>query len=257
MTATETDSKRWLALYVLCGGMLMIVLDATIVNVALPTIQTRPRVLAVEPRLGGQRIPDRLRRPAVALRAARRPDRPAPRLPGGPGDLHARLAGVRDRADPGVAGGRPLRPGRRRRGRLGRDLGDDRDHVPRAPGAGQGNRRLRLRRLRRGLDRADRRRRDHPGDQLALDLRHQPAGRDRGRARCDQAGRGPRRHRPLRGRRHPGRGADHDRRDARRLHPARGREQGLRVGTDAGRRRDRDRAPGRPSSCVRRGSRTR
>ena len=39
MTARETESKRWLALYVLCGGMLMIVLDATIVNVALPTIQ--------------------------------------------------------------------------------------------------------------------------------------------------------------------------------------------------------------------------
>ncbi len=35
----RTDNKRWLALYVLCGGMLMIVLDATIVNVALPTIQ--------------------------------------------------------------------------------------------------------------------------------------------------------------------------------------------------------------------------
>ncbi|MGW4768887.1 MFS transporter [Nocardia sp. NPDC004278] len=34
------DSKRWLALYVLCGGMLMIVLDATIVNVALADIQT-------------------------------------------------------------------------------------------------------------------------------------------------------------------------------------------------------------------------
>jgi EmrB/QacA subfamily drug resistance transporter len=35
-----TDMKnRWLALYVLCGGMLMIVLDATIVNVALPSIQ--------------------------------------------------------------------------------------------------------------------------------------------------------------------------------------------------------------------------
>jgi EmrB/QacA subfamily drug resistance transporter len=31
--------NRWLALYVLCGGMLMIVLDATIVNVALPSIQ--------------------------------------------------------------------------------------------------------------------------------------------------------------------------------------------------------------------------
>jgi EmrB/QacA subfamily drug resistance transporter len=36
----ETDDRRRsLALYVLCAGMLMIVLDATIVNVALPTIQ--------------------------------------------------------------------------------------------------------------------------------------------------------------------------------------------------------------------------
>ena len=33
------DSRRWKALYVLCGGLLMIVLDATIVNVALPSIQ--------------------------------------------------------------------------------------------------------------------------------------------------------------------------------------------------------------------------
>jgi EmrB/QacA subfamily drug resistance transporter len=40
--AAETpaeDRQRWLALYVLCVGMLMIVLDATIVNVALPSIQ--------------------------------------------------------------------------------------------------------------------------------------------------------------------------------------------------------------------------
>lgn len=33
------DRSRWLALYVLCAGVLMIVLDATVVNVALPTIQ--------------------------------------------------------------------------------------------------------------------------------------------------------------------------------------------------------------------------
>jgi EmrB/QacA subfamily drug resistance transporter len=40
MNATENDDRtRWLALYVLCAGMLMIVLDATIVNVALPSIQ--------------------------------------------------------------------------------------------------------------------------------------------------------------------------------------------------------------------------
>src|SRR5687768_16453048 len=38
MTA-ETDRSRWMALVVLCVGMLMIVLDITVVNVALPSIQ--------------------------------------------------------------------------------------------------------------------------------------------------------------------------------------------------------------------------
>ena len=40
MTAEQIhDRKRWIALYVLCAGVLMIVIDATIVNVALPSIQ--------------------------------------------------------------------------------------------------------------------------------------------------------------------------------------------------------------------------
>jgi EmrB/QacA subfamily drug resistance transporter len=39
MTSQTNDRRRWMALYVLCVGMLMIVLDATIVNVALPSIQ--------------------------------------------------------------------------------------------------------------------------------------------------------------------------------------------------------------------------
>jgi EmrB/QacA subfamily drug resistance transporter len=34
-----TDRTRWIALYVLCAGVLMIVLDVTVVNVALPSIQ--------------------------------------------------------------------------------------------------------------------------------------------------------------------------------------------------------------------------
>lgn len=39
MNQAAHDRNRWAALYVLCGGMLMIVLDATIVNVALPSIR--------------------------------------------------------------------------------------------------------------------------------------------------------------------------------------------------------------------------
>jgi len=38
-TTTASDRSRWVALVVLCIGMLMIVLDVTVVNVALPTIQ--------------------------------------------------------------------------------------------------------------------------------------------------------------------------------------------------------------------------
>src|SRR5437764_10803690 len=39
MTITTGSRSRWLALMVLCAGMLMIVLDQTVVNVALPSMQ--------------------------------------------------------------------------------------------------------------------------------------------------------------------------------------------------------------------------
>ena len=42
MTHNIDDRKRWLALIVLCLGVLMIVLDTTIVNVALPSIRDGP-----------------------------------------------------------------------------------------------------------------------------------------------------------------------------------------------------------------------
>src|ERR1700748_2353697 len=41
--APPSDRSRWIALVVLCVGMLMIVLDQTIVNVPLPSIQRRLR----------------------------------------------------------------------------------------------------------------------------------------------------------------------------------------------------------------------
>src|ERR1700720_4207502 len=37
--STASDRRRWIALVVVCFGQLMIVLDTTIVNVALPSIQ--------------------------------------------------------------------------------------------------------------------------------------------------------------------------------------------------------------------------
>jgi len=40
MPVTMDSRRRWIALYVLCLGSLMIVLDTTIVNVALPSIRT-------------------------------------------------------------------------------------------------------------------------------------------------------------------------------------------------------------------------
>src|SRR3954462_13931687 len=39
MAPMNADRSRWIALYVLCTAMLMIVLDVTVVNVALPSIQ--------------------------------------------------------------------------------------------------------------------------------------------------------------------------------------------------------------------------
>jgi EmrB/QacA subfamily drug resistance transporter len=40
LQSAASERTRWIALYVLCIGMLMIILDATIVNVALPSIQS-------------------------------------------------------------------------------------------------------------------------------------------------------------------------------------------------------------------------
>src|SRR6476661_8246874 len=39
LVGPSNDRRRWLALVVVCFGQLMIVLDSTIVNVALPSIQ--------------------------------------------------------------------------------------------------------------------------------------------------------------------------------------------------------------------------
>ena len=169
----SSDRRRWIALYVLCAGMLMIVLDITVVNVALPSIQDDLGfsqsslawvVNAYLIAFGGLlllsgRFGDILGRKSVFMAGL------------GVFTLASLLCGLAQSQEMLVGG--PLRPGRRRRDDLRGDPRHDRHDVPRAAGAGEGDRRLRLRRLRRRLGRAARRRRADPVDQLALDLLRQ------------------------------------------------------------------------------------
>jgi len=89
-----TDRMRWAALIVLCLGDLMIVLDTTIVNVALPSIRGGPRLLADLARVGRERVPAHLRR-LSSCSAGRLGDlfRPPADVPGRDRPLHACLGG--------------------------------------------------------------------------------------------------------------------------------------------------------------------
>ena len=199
-TAPATDRNRWIALVVLCAGFLMIILDQTIVNVALPSIQTDLHfsqsalawvINAYLIAFGG---------PAAAGRPAGRPDRAPADLPGRPDRVHLRVASLRSRRQPGAADRRAVHPGRGRGDDLRRDPGHDRDDVPEAIRAGQGDRGLQLRGRRRRRDRSARRRRSDAGDQLALDLLRESPDRDRHRRPRHAAAPERRRHRPGAGR---------------------------------------------------------
>ena len=102
-----------------------------------PIDPERPRLLSVEPRLGGQRLPDRLRWPAPAGRATGRPRRPQEGLPRRARPVHPGVHALRPRKRPGDAGRRQVRAGRGWGFDLGRDPRHDRDDVPRAQGAGR------------------------------------------------------------------------------------------------------------------------
>ena len=73
--ARKRERRRWIALAVLCLGQLMMVLDATIVNVALPSIQRDLHFTQGNLTWVIERLPDHLRRAAAAGRADGRPGR--------------------------------------------------------------------------------------------------------------------------------------------------------------------------------------
>ena len=59
------------ALVLISVAQLMVVLDGTIVNIALPYIQADLDISQRQPALGGHRLRARLRQPAAARRPAR------------------------------------------------------------------------------------------------------------------------------------------------------------------------------------------
>lgn len=96
MIPRREDSRRWLALGAVCVGTLMIALDATVVNVALPIIQGDLHVSATSlawvvnaylVSFGGLLL--------LAGRPAGRLARPPRLLPDRPGRLHGSFADVR------------------------------------------------------------------------------------------------------------------------------------------------------------------
>ena len=221
------DSRtRWYALIVLCLGTLMIVLDSTIVNVALPSIRsdlgfsetslawvvnayllTFGGFLLLGGRLGdlyGQR---RLFLGGIALFTV--------------ASLACGLATSQEQ----LIAARAVQ-GARRRGRLGGLAVAHDEPLHGARRARQGDGHLRLRRLGRRLDRRAARRHPHRRARLALDLPRQHPDR-RSRWCCSRCGCCP------------AAAARQHRREARR----RRRRHGHRV-ADARRLRDRERQPG-------------
>ena len=166
--------RRWLVLVVVAIAQLMVVLDSTIVNIALPSAQHALGVPEQRPAVGGDGLRAGVRQPAVGGRPPRRHVQPQVGLHHRPGRIRARLSPrgrrrlVRDAGrGPGAAGGirrhpravRPRHPGQ---------------YLPGPARAGKGLRGLRLSSGRRWRGGLDPRRGPHPVPLVAIHPVRQP-----------------------------------------------------------------------------------
>ena len=228
----SSGRDRAVALALVLGAQLMIILDMTVVNVALPSIARDLHFSADRAVLGAQRLHADVRRPAAARRPGRGHPRPAPGVHGRSGAVHRGLAGRRPGHVGQAAAGRPGGAGRGRRDRHPRRAGADHRQLPRGPGAHPRARPVHRRGHGRRVARPGPRRRDRPVGELALGAVRQRADR--------RAGAGARAAVPVRdpaaaGALRPGRGTVLDRRHVRagvRVHP--GRRGGLAGPADPG-----------------------
>ena len=184
----EVDaSHRWL-LPVLLVAQLMVILDITAVNIALPHI-ARDLALGSEHQLGDHELLADLRQPAPLRRPRRRSAR-ASASPDRPRCLHRLVVRLGDGRERRRAARRPRGPGTRRRDALAGRSVDRRVGVPRRRPR-QGARSVGCDRRGRRGDRRPRRRRSDRVHRLADDLLRQPARRSRthGRSVEGRAGR--------------------------------------------------------------------
>ena len=218
-----------------------------------PLHPARPRHLAGEPALGGHRVRPRLRQPAAARRAPRRPLRPPQGLHDRPGHLRRGFAARWPCQQRGHPARRSGPPGPRRRARLSRGSGADRHDVPGRSGPQPCLRGVRRDvRCRRGRRPAARRLADRHQPR-AVRYRHRRLAAHPADQHADRHHRGPARPAPPQRVRVPPGRARPARRCHRYLRPARPR---LRHQPRRHRRLDRhldDRQPGRrcgPARCV-------
>ena len=125
-------------LLVVCLAQFMVILDVSIVNVALPSIHNGLDFSTDRPAVGGQRLHADVRRVPDAGRPLRRPARPPPRVPRRDGSVRVLLARVRAGGHAGSAARSARAAGLWRRGALARDPVDHhellRAPAPRATG---------------------------------------------------------------------------------------------------------------------------
>ena len=137
----KSEERRWLILGVLCFSLLVIVLDNSILNVALPAIVRRARRHQHPAAVDGRRLHPRVRRAPADRGQPRRPLRPPSRAPVRLRRVRARFAGLGDGRFAGAAHRQPGVHGHRRRVHHARDAVHHHQRVP-GPRAGQGHRRV-------------------------------------------------------------------------------------------------------------------